>query len=175
MAVQQAHIVITGRVGTQPVAFGNDPQHSGCKFRLASTRVYRDRLGQWQELPTTWITVKAFRQLAQNVMFAVHRGDPVIVSGALGNEEWDDAEGKHHVRVVIEAATVGHDLNFGVTTLRKFEKERQPEPMQPQPMQPQPIPQAFENPASEMPDAGPETLEAPEEPEDPMDPGDPMG
>lgn len=131
MALQQGTVTITGRVGTQPVQFGTDPQRMGCKFRLACTRAYRDRDGQWQNMPTIWITVKAFRALAQHIMYSVNRGEPVIVTGSLGAEEWTGEDNKLHTRIVVEASAVGHDLNYGITTIRKIEKPRDDNMRQP--------------------------------------------
>ena len=50
--------------------------------------------------------------------------------GALATETWADQNGKPQSRIVLEASAAGHDLNRGVTTLRKFVKpndQHQPE------------------------------------------------
>jgi len=49
-------------------------------FRLASTRHYFDgRTQQWKDLPTTWITVKAYRGLSESICQSFKKGEPVIV------------------------------------------------------------------------------------------------
>lgn len=131
MAQQQALITITGYVGANPTQFNRDGMPHASSFRMASTRRYFDnRTQQWKDLPTTWITVKAYRNLSENICQSLKKGEPVIVMGALATETWADQNGKPQSRIVLEASAAGHDLNRGVTTLRKFVKpndQHQPE------------------------------------------------
>ena len=131
MAQQQALITITGYVGSNPTQFNKDGMPHASSFRMASTRRYFDnRTQQWKDLPTTWITVKAYRNLSENICQSLKKGEPVIVVGSLATETWADMNGKPQSRIVLEASAVGHDLNRGVTTLRKFVKpndQAQPE------------------------------------------------
>ncbi|WP_165777262.1 single-stranded DNA-binding protein [Bifidobacterium primatium] len=110
---QQSQIVITGNVGKEPVRLGVQGGTPMCTFRLASTRSFWNRrTGQWQEGNTTWITVKAFRSLAMNIMQSVKKGDPVIVVGDLITDVWE-RDGAQRSSMAIEASHVGHDLNRG--------------------------------------------------------------
>ena len=131
MAQQQALITITGYVGANPTQFNKDGMPHASSFRMASTRRYFDnRTQQWKDLPTTWITVKAYRNLSENICQSLKKGEPVIVVGSLATETWADMNGKSQSRIVLEASAAGHDLNRGVTTLRKFVKpndQSQPE------------------------------------------------
>lgn len=123
MAQQQALITITGYVGANPTQFNKDGMPHASSFRMASTRRYFDnRTQQWKDLPTTWITVKAYRNLSENICQSLKKGEPVIVVGSLATETWTDMNGKPQSRIVLEASAAGHDLNRGVTTLRKFIK-----------------------------------------------------
>ena len=111
MAQQQALITITGYVGANPTQFNKDGMPHASSFRMASTRRYFDnRTQQWKDLPTTWVTVKAYRNLSETIC--------------------QSQNGKPQSRIVLEASAAGHDLNRGVTTLRKFVKpndQHQPE------------------------------------------------
>lgn len=131
MAQQQALITITGYVGANPTQFNKDGMPHASSFRMASTRRYFDnRTQQWKDLPTTWITVKAYRNLSENICQSLKKGEPVIVVGSLATGTWTDMNGKPQSRIVLEASAAGHDLNRGVTTLRKFIKpndQSQPE------------------------------------------------
>ncbi|MDN6271702.1 MAG: single-stranded DNA-binding protein [Bifidobacterium crudilactis] len=85
MGIQQGLVTITGYVAKEPRRVGDPGRTPLCVMRLASTRSYYDAKSQlWKELPTTWISVKAHRSLANNVLASVHKGDPVIVTGTLG-------------------------------------------------------------------------------------------
>ncbi|MEE1295633.1 MAG: single-stranded DNA-binding protein [Bifidobacterium sp.] len=124
MALQQGQVTITGYLGSEPVRFGKDDRRPACTFRLGCTRHYQDRNGVWQQLPTTWITVKAFRTLALNIVNSFHKGEAVIVTGVLGTEQWlTEPDGVMHSRMVIEASNAGHDLNYAVSTIRKIARD----------------------------------------------------
>ncbi|RYQ44206.1 single-strand binding protein [Bifidobacterium pseudolongum subsp. globosum] len=123
MALQQALVTITGNVGNDPTLYGKDPAKPACVFRMGCTRRYLDKTGTWQQLPTTWIAVKAFRSLALNIMGSIRKGNPVIVCGVLGTEEWAGEDGEMHSRLVLEASNVGHDLNYVTTICRRMVKE----------------------------------------------------
>lgn len=123
MALQQALVTITGNVGNDPTLYGKDPAKPACVFRMGCTRRYLDKTGTWQQLPTTWIAVKAFRSLALNIMGSIRKGNPVIVCGVLGTEEWAGEDGEMHSRLVLEASNVGHDLNYVTTICRRMAKE----------------------------------------------------
>ena len=123
MALQQALVTITGNVGNDPTLYGKDPAKPACVFRMGCTRRYLDKTGTWQQLPTTWIAVKAFRSLALNIMGSIRKGNPVIVCGVLGTEEWAGEDGEMHSWLVLEASNVGHDLNYVTTICRRMVKE----------------------------------------------------
>lgn len=131
MAIQQGTVTITGFVGSMPVPFGRSGGVEGCSFRMGSTRRYRDGgTGEWHNLPTTWITVKAFRTLASNARMSLHVGEAAIVTGVLSTEEWTTQNDERRSRIVVEATNIGHDINYGVSELKKFQKSDRDAPAQ---------------------------------------------
>ena len=93
-------------------------------FRVASTPSYFDQATrQWRDLETTWISVKAWRSLAQNVAESLEVGDPIIVTGKMRTERWTSQDGEARESIVLEANLIGHDLTWGVTTLRRVERQ----------------------------------------------------
>lgn len=131
MAIQQGTVTITGFVGSMPVPFGRSGGVEGCSFRMGSTRRYRDGgTGEWRNLPTTWITVKAFRTLASNARMSLHVGEAAIVTGVLSTEEWTTQNDERRSRIVLEATNIGHDINYGVSELKKFQKSDRDAPAQ---------------------------------------------
>ena len=135
MASQQATVTLTGFVGTDPVLRGGESGTGGVTtFRLGTTRSYYHReQGAWVDRPTTWITVKAFRRLAQNVASSVRKRDAVIVTGTLGTDRWTTNQNEERSALVIEATAVGHDLNHGISSYRRDPKvgEAPPAPVAP--------------------------------------------
>jgi single-strand DNA-binding protein len=87
---------------------------------MASTHSYFDAKTQaWKDLPTVWVSVKAHRTLANNVMASLHKGDPIIVVGSLGMDVWTK-DGQSQSALVIEASAIGHDLSLGATRFEKL-------------------------------------------------------
>ena len=104
MTQQQGLLTITGYVGGQPTQFNREGMPHASSFRLASTRHYFDgRTQQWKDLPTTWITVKAYRGLSESICQSFKKGEPVIVTGVLAAESWVDQNGKQQSKLVMEA------------------------------------------------------------------------
>ncbi|KAB8290626.1 single-stranded DNA-binding protein [Bifidobacterium avesanii] len=127
MAAQQGIITVNGYVGGQPKRLGQTGGTPISVFNMGTTRSFYDqKTGNWVDLPTTWLKVKAFRALALNVMTSIHKGDPVIVTGQLGTEEWKDRDGKQQSSVVINATNIGHDLNTGSTKFTRVVHQRDP-------------------------------------------------
>ena len=83
-------------------------------LRVGSTpRRFRD--GAWEDLETIWYSVKAWRQLADNVAASIRRGQPVLVTGRLVAETWQRPDGTTATRHVVVASSIGHDLARGRT------------------------------------------------------------
>ncbi|MGO1347030.1 MAG: single-stranded DNA-binding protein, partial [Bifidobacterium psychraerophilum] len=115
MGIQQGHVTINGYVAKEPRSIGEGGRTPMCTFRLASTRAYFDsKTHSWKDLATTWISVKAYRALATNIVASLRTGDPVIVTGLLGTDEWN-RKGEPQSSLVIEASAVGHDLGLGTS------------------------------------------------------------
>ncbi|MGC4174372.1 single-stranded DNA-binding protein [Demequina sp.] len=110
------NVTVTGWVATDP------KQHTGTSgeiqttFRLASTSRYYDRAqGRWIDRDTEWFTVRTFRRAAQHIAESIAKGQPVIVVGRLHSNEWHTDSGQR-TDLVIDAATIGHDLTRGTAT-----------------------------------------------------------
>lgn len=114
----EATITMTGNVGSDIEHRSTAAGWSAASFRIACTpRVRRD--GGWADAETTWVSVTCYRGLADNVSASLSKGDPVIVEGRLRTQVWNDKEGVVHQRLVLDAASVGHDLTRGTSTFVK--------------------------------------------------------
>lgn len=88
-------------------------------FRLASTPRWSDKqTGEWVDGTTTWYSVVAWRNLADNVAASLDKGDPVLVHGRLRTVAWE-RDGRTGETLEIEALSVGPDLNRGRATYRR--------------------------------------------------------
>lgn len=161
MANQQAIITITGNLGADPVNFSKDVNNPAVSLRVGVTpRYYSSRSAEWKDRGTTWFGVRVYRQMAMNVLGSFHKGEPVIVTGALHTEQWEK-NGVIRVTPVIEASALGHDLSSGVSTFgrvtRKTGGQQQAgspasatgEPVPASPVSVVPVPDAAAGPSTE--------------------------
>jgi single-strand DNA-binding protein len=112
-----------GRVGTKvELREGTVPW---VLFRVGSTPSWFDAATRtWRDLETIWVSVKAWRNLAQNAAESLEVGDPVVVTGKIRTEKWTSQDGQPRESTVIEASLIGHDLSWGVTRLRRVDRQQ---------------------------------------------------
>lgn len=120
---QQATVTIEGIVGSDPKKTGHEGSIPFCTFRVGSNRGFWNRkTNQWQDSPTTWTTIKCYKNLALNVLSSVSKGDPVIISGNLVTDSWE-RDGVRRSQLSIEATAVGHNLISGTSVYRRNIRE----------------------------------------------------
>ncbi|MBW3095176.1 single-stranded DNA-binding protein [Bifidobacterium sp. 64T4] len=125
MAGQQGTITLTGNLGMDPVSFSRDPNNPACSFNVGVSSGYFDQSSQsWRSRETVWIKVRAYRTLATNVMQSLHKGDAVVVTGALRMDRWTK-DGVNRTAIVMDASAVGHDLNYGTSTFFRMNRAQQ--------------------------------------------------
>ena len=118
-------VTLHGWVGSE-VTFRDPHGVSVANLRVASTpRLKRD--GRWVDGDTTWYSVTAWRQLADNVRGSIRKGDAVIVHGRLRTDTWERADGQQSTTLCIEASMVGHDLTRGTSTFQRAVRAERPE------------------------------------------------
>lgn len=103
------------------------------KFRMAANgRRFDQALGSFVNTEPVFMNVACWRQLGDNVMQSLRKGDTVIVQGKLRYSEYDDANGgQRRSSYEIEASTVGPDLNRYVTPLTRLPRDLPTVPDQP--------------------------------------------
>jgi single-strand DNA-binding protein len=112
-------------------------------FRLACTPRRFDRAQtRWVDCPTVFITVTCWRQLAENVVGSLRRGDRVLVAGRLRQRVYQQEDGTRRASIEIDADAIGPDLGRHAVHVRRPARE------------PVPIPPGG-RPAAPLPPAGP--------------------
>jgi single-strand DNA-binding protein len=103
------------------------------RFRMASSGRRLDRnTGEWASTDPVYMSVVCWRQLGDNVMQSLRKGDSVVVMGRLTYREWDDPQsGARRNRYEVEATSVGPDLSRYIATLARPLREL-PEPAVPE-------------------------------------------
>lgn len=83
-------ITIVGRVGQDPVQLNN----GGVRLRVVSNdSVKNDSTGKWDDKNTSWWTVKAWKNLAEQSLAVLKKGQEVIIVGKIYEEAWTDKDG----------------------------------------------------------------------------------
>jgi single-strand DNA-binding protein len=126
---QDNQITLRGYVTAEP-RFRQTTQEAipVTEIRVGSTpqRVNRTT-GEWEDLPTSYYTVKCWRRLAINASSSLHKGDRVVVRGRFSLRQWVDDQQQTRERIEIEADSLGHDLTYGWS---HFLRGSRPEPGQ---------------------------------------------
>ncbi len=92
-------------------------------FRLACTpRRFSRRTETWEDAPTQWYTVNAWRGLADNCAASLRRGDPVVVHGRLNASVGVNSQNVEVTSYEVDAVHVGHDLTRGTSRFTRTPK-----------------------------------------------------
>lgn len=120
---QDTQVTLCGYVAKEPMFKTFDNGTSFAKFRMAFTERRRDRqTGEWSDGATTFLAVKCFRRLAENVAGSLRKGEPVMVSGRMYTHEYTSADGQKRSELQVDASSIGHDLNRGVAIFSRTRK-----------------------------------------------------
>ena len=107
---------LVGTVGTVPERRQTGTGASVCRVRLAcSERRFDRETSTWIDGDPSWLTVIAYRGLADHAHASFTKGDRIFVSGRLKVRPWQNDEGKNGVAVEVDADALGHDLRWGTS------------------------------------------------------------
>lgn len=92
------------------------------KFRMACTPRKRDG-DKFVDGQSSWYTVTAWRQLAENVAESLKKGDQVVVHGALSVREYE-VDGQKRTSTEVDAYAIGVSLQFATAKPVKASGEK---------------------------------------------------
>ena len=129
------YLTMQGNLVADPSQTVVSSGHKVTKFRIAANgRRYDAGINDWVNTDTVYMNVSCWRQLGDNVMQSLHKGDTVVVYGRVRFREYADAnDGPRRQAYEIEAQSVGPDLSRYVASLRRPEREPIGVPAQPAP------------------------------------------
>jgi len=98
-------VLLVGNIGRDPEITDTNGGTTVAKFSLATTDVYKDKDGQFQE-STEWHNIVAWGFLAQKCE-KMPKGAMVLVEGKLKTRKWEDREGnkRQTTEIIAEAIT----------------------------------------------------------------------
>ena len=112
-------ITVVGNVVREPSLRVTNNGTRVVDVRLASTeRRYDKALGAWRDGETIFYTVTCWRNVAENLMDSVEKGQPLVVHGKLRDGSYEK-DGQWHTDFKIDAYALGHDISRGVSRFTK--------------------------------------------------------
>jgi single-strand DNA-binding protein len=116
-----ATVTLAGYVATEPYYRTlEDKKTPIMSMRVAWTSRFRDReTGEWRDGNTSFANVKCWRQLANNAAPSFRKGDPIVLAGRLHIREYQGRDGGRRIAVDIDAESIGHDVNRGISVLQR--------------------------------------------------------
>lgn len=100
------HITIHGNIGQPPELKYTNSQLEVAEFTVA------DNYGKDDKKKTTWHNVVVFGKLALNIASTFAKGDSVIISGRLEQEEYTKKDGSKGKSIRVIADEVGYSLRW---------------------------------------------------------------
>lgn len=92
MAGSLNKVMLIGNLGADPEVRNTPNGAQVANFRVACTESWKDASGQRQER-TEWVTVVAWKALADIAQKYLRKGSKVYVEGKLQTRQWEDKNG----------------------------------------------------------------------------------
>lgn len=92
MAGSLNKVMLIGNLGDDPEVRNTPSGGQVANFRVACTESWTDQSGQCQER-TEWVTVVAWKKLAEVAQKYLRKGSKVYVEGKLQTRSWEDKNG----------------------------------------------------------------------------------
>lgn len=88
-------------------------------FRLAATERKKGEDGKWTDGASTFLTVKVWRTLGENVAESLRKGDRVLVVGRLRQDDYQDRDGNKRTVFEVDADDVAPSLARAAVTIKR--------------------------------------------------------
>ena len=98
-------VLIAGRLTRDPELRYTPSGTAVCNLRLASSRRYKDKSGEWQD-DSTFVNVVTWSKTAENCGEYLKKGSAVLVEGRLQSRSWETEDGQKRSVVEINALRV---------------------------------------------------------------------
>jgi single-strand DNA-binding protein len=119
-AMNATAITLSGNLVADPELRYTPTGTPVANFRVASTERYKGEDG-WQDGDTLFLTVNAWRDLAEHAAETLHRGDRVIVTGRIRQRTYE-RDGSNVQVTEVEATDVGVSLQRVTAKLAKAQR-----------------------------------------------------
>jgi single-strand DNA-binding protein len=112
--INEAQVFLAGYVATEPTCRTTTRGKPEAHMRVGYTPRRMDReTGEWADGPTSFVSVKCWGKLADNVAVCLRKGEPVVVMGRIQVRPYEK-DGAQRLSVDVYATSIGYDLARGV-------------------------------------------------------------
>jgi single-strand DNA-binding protein len=112
MMANEAYFSVAGYIATDVRGTYTRSGVPTVSMRLAWTPRRLDKsTGEWTDEPSSFASVRCFRNLARHAAASLRKGDPVIVTGTLRVREYEASDGSKRTNVDVLATSIGPDLS----------------------------------------------------------------
>jgi single-strand DNA-binding protein len=73
---------------------------------VSNDRTKNDQTGEWEDKNTSWWTVKAWKNLAEQSKSVLKKGQEVIIVGKMYEENWTDTSGNKRTSYELLAESI---------------------------------------------------------------------
>ena len=115
-------VTLVGNVTRDPEIRYTPSGQTVASFGLAVNRRWQNRQTQEWEEQTSFIDVKVWAQMAENVSESIQRGTRVIVSGRLEQRSWETDTGEKRSKVEVVADEVAPSLRWATAQVQKIDR-----------------------------------------------------
>lgn len=89
---------------------------------VAAKKKKNDSTGEWEDDKLCWIRVTCFKQLAENLVESISKGDSFVLVGKLSTEEWEDKDGNKRTSVEVVADFIGPSIAFATAKVTRAQR-----------------------------------------------------
>ena len=126
------HICMEGTVVADPELRFSPSGVAVGSFRLvANGRKFDKDKNEWVDDKVLWMRVVCFRQLAENAVESLRKGDIAVVTGKINTDEWEDKDGQKRSAVQLVADSVAASLQFRTVAHGEGRASRSSAPSEP--------------------------------------------
>jgi single-strand DNA-binding protein len=120
--INDTMMTVVGNLTADPRMRRLEDRVAVTNFRVASTsRKYDKEVGRYVDRNALFMNVSCWRDLAENVMTSLQKGDPVVVTGRVFTREYEK-DGRTQSVTELEAFAVGPDLTRGVSRFQRIHR-----------------------------------------------------
>jgi single-strand DNA-binding protein len=119
--INEAQVFLAGYVATEPTCRTTNRGKPEAQMRVGYTPRRMDReTGEWVDERTSFVSVKCWGRLANNVAVCIRKGEPVVVMGRVQVREYAAKDGAKGQSVDVYASSIGYDLARGVARFSRL-------------------------------------------------------